>query len=187
MADIWDAAIEEARASAPIDVFELEAIEISHPAWVGEDDLPGALRMVLDDREWELAHEVDAPLDAGNPVLYRPASARVVRPEQAEGQPGDVTLAFDFVSRAVLPWIDQALSIRADGRMILRTWLAQRNALTGEWQVSGPPKEQLKGLTVRKINASATTIQLTASFKDLFNVGFPRRLFTQAEFPGLFG
>lgn len=187
MADIFDAAIEEARASAPIDVFELEAIEITHPAWVAEDDTPGALRMVLDLRDWNLTHEADAPIAAGQSVLYRPAAVRVVRPEQAEGQPGDVTLAFDFVSRAVLPWIDEALSIRADGRMILRTWVANKNIVTGAWQVSGPPKERLKGLTVRKINASATSISLTASFKDMFNVGFPRRLFTQSEFPGLFG
>lgn len=187
MADIYDAAIEEARASAPIDVFELEAIELRHPAWVDEGDLPGALRMVLDLREWNLTHEAGAPVAAGQSVLYRPAAVRVVRPEQAEGQPGDVTLAFDFVSRAVLPWIDEALSIRADGQMTLRTWLAEKNIVTGAWQVSGPPKEILKGLTVRKINATATSISLTASFRDLFNVGFPRRLFSQNEFPGLFG
>lgn len=186
MADIWDAAMEEARASASIDVFELEAIEISHPAWVGDDDLPGALRMVLDAREWNVTHEAGAPLAAGQPVLYTPTAMRIVRPEQAEGQPGEVRLAFDFVTRAVLPWIDEALSIRADGRMILRTWLATRHVATGEWSVAGPPREVLKGLTVREIDATATTIELTAAFKDLINVGFPRRLFTQAEFPGLF-
>lgn len=187
MADIWDAAIEEARASASVDQFELEAVEIRHPAWVGDDDLPAGLRLVLDEREWNLQHEADAPLNPGQTVLYVPTAMRIVRPEQAEGQIGEVTLAFDFVSRAVLPWIDEALSIRADGQLTLRAWITERDVVTCTWSVAGPPKEVLKGLIVRKISASATTIQLTASFKDLVNVGFPRRLFTQAEFPGLFG
>lgn len=186
MADIWDAAIEEARASASVDQFELEAVEIAHPAWVGEDELPGALRMVLDERDWNLTLEAGAPLHGGQMVPHTATAMRVVRPEQVEGQIGEVKLAFDFVSRAVLPWIDQALSIRADGRLILRTWLATRNMETGVWSVSGPPVEVLPGLTVREIHATATAIELTAAFKDLVNVGWPRRRFLQAEFPGLF-
>lgn len=187
MADIWDAAIEEARASASVDQFELEAVEIRHPAWVGGDDLPAALRLVLDNQDWNLRHEADAPLNAGQSVLYVPTAMRIVRPDQTEGQIGSVSLAFDFVSRAVLPWIDEALSIRADGQLTLRTWIASRDMATGAYSVSGPPKEILKGLIVRKISASATSIELAASFKDLVNVGFPRRLFEPSEFPGLFG
>lgn len=186
MADIWDAAIEEGRASASVDQFELEAVEIHHPAWVGGDGLPAALRLVLDNQEWNFQHEATAPLNPGQTVPYVPTAMRIVRPEQAEGQIGEVTLAFDFVSRAVLPWIDEALSIRADGQLILRSWIASRNMTTGAYSVSGPPKEVLKGLIVRKISANATTIQLTASFKDLVNVGFPRRLFEPSDFPGLF-
>lgn len=186
MAGIWDAAVEEARASASVDQFELEAIEITHPAWVGEDELPGALRMVLDERDWNLTLEAAAPLHGGQTVPFASTAMRIVRPEQVEGQIGEVTLAFDFVSRAVLPWIDQALSIRADGRLILRTWLASRDMVTGVWSVSGPPLEILQGLTVRDIHSTATSIELTAAFKDLVNVGYPRRRFHQAEFPGLF-
>lgn len=186
MADIWDAALAEARASASIDQFELEGIEITHPAWVGDDELPGALRMVLDERDWSLKLENDAPLHAGQTVPFIATAMRLVRPQQAEGQIGEVTLAFDFVGRTVLPWIDQALSIRADGRLILRTWLASRNNLTGEWSVTGAPLEKLAGLTVREIHATATAIELTAAFKDLINVGFPRRRFVQDDFPGLF-
>lgn len=186
MADIWNDAIEEARASAPIDQFELEGIEITHPAWVGEDDLPGALRMVLDKREWNLTLEADAPLNGGQTVPFVPTGMQIVRPEQMEGQIGEVRLAFDFVSRAILPWVDDALSIRADGTLRLRTWLARRNLLTGEWSVVGPPLEVLKGLIVRDLHATATAIEVTAAFKDLVNVGFPRRRFIQPEFPGLF-
>lgn len=186
MADIWDAAIEEARASASIDQFEVEGVEITHPAWVGEDGLPGALRMVLDERDWNLTLEADAPLHAGQTVPFQPTAMRIVRPEQIEGQVGEVRLAFDFVARSVLPWIDDALSLRADGVLRLRTWLARRNLATGVWSVSGPPLEVLKGLIVREIHATATSIEVTAAFKDLVNVGFPRRRFVQGEFPGLF-
>lgn len=186
MADIWDAAVEEARASATVDQFELETIEMLHPAFVSDDDLPDSIRLVLDEQDWNLELEDAAPLNGGETVLFRSAAMRVVRPEQAEGQIGEVRLAFDFVTREVLPWIDEALSIRADGRLIVRTWIATRNMATGLYTVTGAPLEILTGLTVREIHATAASIELTASFKDLINVGWPRRLFTQDEFPGLF-
>lgn len=185
MADIWDAAVEEARASASVDQFELETIELMHPAFIA-DGLPASIRLVLDEREWNLELEAAAPLDGGETVLFVPAAMRVVRPEQVEGQIGEVRLAFDFVARDVLPWIDSALSIRADGRLILRTWLATRNMATGAYTCSGAPQEILGGLTVRELQADALSIEMTAAFKDLINVGYPRRLFTQADFPGLF-
>lgn len=186
MPDIFDAAVAEARASASVDVFELETVEIIHPALVGDDDLPDSLRLVLDERAWMLLLEADAPLRGGQTVEFTPCAMRVVRPSQTEGQIGNVSLAFDFVSRAVLPVIDEALSIRADGRLVLRTWLATRNMATGDYSVAGPPSERLQGLTIREIRATETTVELTAAFKDMVNVGFPRRLFTQADFPGLF-
>lgn len=186
MADIWNAAVEEARASATVDQFELETIELLHPAFTS-DDLPDSMRLVLDERDWPLELEAAAPLKGGQTVLFQSAAMRVARPEQVEGQIGEVRLAFDFVSREVLPWIDEALSIRADGRLIIRTWLASRDMVTGLYTVTGAPLEILSGLTVREIRASAASIELTASFRDLINVGWPRRLFTQAEFPGLFG
>lgn len=186
MADIWDAAIAEARASASIDTFEIEGIELTHPAWVGEDGLTGALRLVLDKRDWQLTHEADAPLHPGQSVTYRQTGMQIVRPEQMEGQTGEVRLSFDFVSREILPWVDEALSMRADGTLRMRVWLARRNLVTGQWTVSGPPLEILKGLIIRDLRATATSIEVTAAFKDLVNVGFPRRRFVQDDFPGLF-
>lgn len=186
MADIWDAALAEARASATVNQFELETIEILHPMFVGPDDLPDSIRLVLDERDWDLTLEASAPLNGARVTTFTSAAMRVVRPEQSEGQMGEVRLAFDFVGREVMHWIDKAISVRADGRLILRTWLANHDSTTGDWSVVGPPLEVLRGLTVREIHATATTIELTAAFKDLINVGFPRRLFTMADFPGLF-
>ncbi|MHB2265804.1 DUF1833 family protein [Aliihoeflea sp. PC F10.4] len=183
---IWDAAIAEARASAAMDQIELEAIELLHPMFVSDQNLPDSIRLVLDERAWDLQLEPDAPLKGGQVTAFEPAAMRIVRPDQAEGQIGEVRLAFDFVGREVLPWIDEALSIRADGRLILRSWLANHNADTGAWSVHGGPLEVLRGLTVREIYATASTIELTAAFKDLINVGFPRRRFIQDDFPGLF-
>lgn len=183
---IWDAAIEEARASAGVNQFELETIEILHPAFVGEDDLPDSIRLVLDGREWDLQLEAGAPLKGGQTVRFLPAAMRIGRPPQEEGSVGTVRLAFDFVGREVLPWVDEALSLRADGRLIVRSWIAARNVSTGAYTAAGAPKEVLTGLTIGRISATLTTVELTARFKDLVNVGFPRRRFIQDEFPGLF-
>lgn len=181
----WTAAMEEARASASVSQFELETIEILHPAFVTRDE-PDSIRLVLDSRDWDLQLEAAAPLKGGQVVTFQAAAMRITRPPQQEGTTGTVGLSFDFIGREVLPWIDEALSIRADARLIVRTWLANRNATTGEYSVVGPPHEILGGLTVGKINATARTVELTASFRDMLNVGFPRARFTQDNFPGLF-
>lgn len=183
---IWDEAIAEARASASINQFEIETIEMLHPAFVGDDDMPDSLRLVLDERDWNLQLENSAPLHGGQIVKFTSAAMRVDPPSQEEGSLGSVRLGFDFVSRAVQPWLDKAVSIRADGRLILRTWLATRNEVTGDYSVTGMPLEVLAGLTVREVNCTATSVELTAQFRDLVNVGFPRRYFRQDDFPGLF-
>lgn len=182
----WTVAVEEARASASVSQFELETIEILHPAFVGEDDLPDSIRLVLDERDWDLLLEAGAPLKGGQVVSFRSAAMRITRPPQQEGTTGSVGLGFDFVGREILPWIDEALSIRADARLIVRTWLAARDATTGIYTATGTPQEILRGLTVGRINATARSVDLTASFRDLLNVGFPRRRFVQDDFPGLF-
>ena len=186
MADIWDVAVEEARASASGEQFEVETIELIHPVITDKEGLPDSIRLVLDEREWPLQLEAGAPLHGGQTVLFTPCAMRVTVPEQVEGKVGEVRLAFDAVPRTIHPWLDKALTIRADGRLIVRVWLANRNSLTGEYTAVGGPREVLRGLAVREVMATATAIEMTASFKDLVRVGFPRRLFTQQEFPGLF-
>lgn len=183
---IWEAAIAEARASASVNHFEIETIEMLHPAFVSAENMPDSLRLVLDERDWNLQLEAGAPLNGGQTVAFTPAAMRIAPPAQEEGSLGSVRLVFDFVSRAVQPWLDKAVSIRADGKLILRTWLATRNEVTGDYAVAGPPLEVLAGLTVRDVQCTATSVELTAQFRDLVNVGFPRRYFRQEDFPGLF-
>jgi hypothetical protein len=187
MTDLWSAAIEEARASAPADVFELETIEILHPAFVDEEDAPDSIRAVLDEREWSLELEADAPLHGGETVLFKPVALNIVRPEQAAGGFGEVQLSIDNVNRALMPHLDAAVQIRATAQLIVRVYLAVRDGDTGEYSVGGPPDEILGELTIRDIDISGTTLNCTARFMDLLSVGFPRRIFSREDFPALFG
>lgn len=187
MPDLWSEAIEEARASAPADVIELETIEIVHPAFVDEAEEPDSIRGVLDEAAWELELEADAPLKGGEVVTFSPLALRVERPAQEEGTLGQVRLSFDNVPRAFMPLLDEAVQVRATARLILRTWVAVRDSETGVYAAAGPPDEILGELTIRDIEVSGRTVTGTARFLDLLNVGFPGRTFSREEFAALFG
>lgn len=183
----WTEAIEEARASAPADVFELETIEILHPAFVDDEDNPDSVRLVLDDRDWELELEPDAPLNGGQSVTFSKAAMRIERPAQEEGTLGEVRLSFDNVPRAYMPYLDAAAQVRATAQLILRVWLADRDLETGAYSAEGPPAEILRGLTIRGVQITGRSVTATARFLDLLNLGFPRRIFSREDFPALFG
>jgi hypothetical protein len=187
MADLWSDAIEEARASAPADTIELETIEILHAGIVDAEDNPDSIRGVLDDREWLLQLEDDAPLRGGETVLFSPLALRVDLPSQEADASTGARLAFDNVPRTFMPVLDEAVKIRATAELIVRTWVAVRDPETGIYSVSGPPDEKLAGLTIREIDMSGTTITATARFIDLLNRGFPSRTFSREDFPALFG
>jgi len=185
MPDLWTEAIEEARASASVDQFELVTFELLHPAFVDENNDPDSIRGVLDQQDWDLELEAAAPLNGGQTVTFKAMGFRIIRPAQEEAGLGQVRLSFDHVSREVQPWLDEAVSVRADGELIIRTWLATRNMGTGAYTATGGPAEILKGLTVRDVVMRGNSIELTAHFKDVTNIGFPRRKFGLDDWPGL--
>lgn len=187
MTDLWSEAIEEARASAPADVFEIETIEILHPEFRDEEDQPDSIRGVLDTRAWDLELEPDAPLKGGETVTFDPIGFRVERPAQEAGTLGEVRLAFDNVPRTHMPLLDEAVKVRATAELIVRSWVAVRDGETGVYAAEGPPGEVLRGLTIRGVRITGRTVTATARFLDLLNLGFPRRIFTREEFPALFG
>ncbi|MEJ0012785.1 MAG: DUF1833 family protein [Bauldia sp.] len=187
MSDLWTAAIEEARASAPADTLELETIELIHPAFLDEEGFPGSVRGVLDERAWELELEDAAPLHGGEVVTFSPVAMRLDRPEQAADTLGQVRLAFDNVPRKYAPMFDAAVTVRATARLIIRTWTAVRDLETGAYAAPGPPGELIGELTVRDVDFTGTTTTMSARFLDLLSRGFPGRKFSREDFAALFG
>ena len=63
-------AIKEAYAAAPSDVVILHTLELRHPAFEDDAELPTAIRVVRDHADLTARLEASAPLDAGAMVTF---------------------------------------------------------------------------------------------------------------------
>lgn len=185
MADFSEA-LQEAYASAPADEFIIETLELIHAAFVDDDNLPDSIRVCLDNQSHMLKLEDNAPLKGGQVVLFEPLALDVTLPEQKEGTLGELTLSFDGVPPEYLEKLDSAVGLRSSALLIYREWVAIHDKETGTYTADGPPDFVLGDMTIKRIRASQTSIEATATFIDLLNRGFPRRKFTREDFPGLF-
>ncbi|WP_297105129.1 DUF1833 family protein [uncultured Devosia sp.] len=183
----WSQALEEAYASAPADEFVVSTLELIHPAFVDESDNADSVRIVLDERDWDLTLEADAPLFGGETKTFQALAMDVTLPEQVDGQMGSIKLALDNVPRTVWPKLQAAAKVRASARLVYREWVAVRDAESGAYVASTAPDLIIGDLTMRVVSASVLRIEGTATFVDLLNKGFPRRTFSREDFPGLFG
>ena len=183
----WSAALEEAYASAPVDDYIVATLELIHPAFVDGEDNADSVRVALDERAWSLTYEAGAPLFGGETKTFEPLAMQVTLPEQAESGFGSLKLSLDNVPRSIWPKLQAAAKVRASARVIYREWVATRDTETGVYASEGPPDLIIDQLTMRVVSASVLRLDGTATFVDLLNKGFPRRTFSRAAFPGLFG
>lgn len=183
----WTAALEEAYATAPVDDYVVATIELLHPSFVDAEENEDSIRVALDDRAWDLTYEAGAPLFGGQTKTFEPLAMQVTLPEQAEGTMGALKLALDNVPRSIWPRLQAAAKVRASGRVIYREWVATRDTGTGVYASSGPPDLIIDQLTMRVVSASVLRLEGTATFVDLLNKAFPRRVFSREDWPGLFG
>jgi len=183
----WTDALAEAYASAPADDYVVSTLELIHPAFVDGSGNADSIRVALDDRSWDLTYEATAPLFAGETKTFEPLAMQVTMPEQSETSFGTLNMAIDNVSRSVWPKLQAAARIRASAAVIYREWVATRNVSTGVYSVSGPPDLIIDQLTMRVVTATLLRLEGQATFVDLLNKGFPRRIFSRDDFPGLFG
>jgi hypothetical protein len=183
----WTSALEEAYASAPADEFVVSTLELIHQAFVDDENNADSIRVVLDENPWDLELEEGAALFGGETKTFEPLAIEVSLPEQSDANLGSLRLSLDNVPRDVWTKMQAAARIRASAQLIYREWIATKNPLTQEYSVVGAPDMVIGGLTVKVISASILRIEGTATFVDLLNKKFPRRMFSRDDFPGLFG
>ena len=183
----WSAALAEAYAVAPADDFVVHTLELLHPAFVDGSDNADSVRIALDNRAWDLRYELGAPLFAGEVKTFEPLAMQVSLPEQSETTFGSLKLTLDNVPRTIWPKLQAAARVRASAQVIYREWVAVRNVATGVYTPSDAPDMIIDQLTMRIVTATVLRLEGNATFVDLLNKGFPRRSFSAAEYPGLFG
>lgn len=186
MAD-WSAAIAEAYAHAPAEEYVVRTLELIHPVFVDREGAADSIRVALDERDWDLELESGAPLFAGQTKTFEALAMEASLPAQDEGGMGELKLSLDNVPGTIIQHLKAAVRVRASALLIYREWIAIKSGTPPTYSVSGPPDLIIDQLTVKVVTATRLRLEANASFVDLLNRAFPRRKFSQTDFPGLFG
>lgn len=170
-------AIAEAYASAPTDVVLLETIELRHPDFVGEDDLPVALRFVNDHADLVATLEAAAPMNGGEAVTFIRCAFEVELPDANSTGATELKLRVCNVDRELLQ--RARLAAKGTGRLMV-TYRAFLSTDTTQ------PHTKPFTLTGRSVDTpDVSTVRLTCALPNLSNKRFPSEIYTPARFPGL--
>ena len=170
-------AIAEAMASAPADQVILDTIELYHPAFTDELQLPTAIRLVKDYKDYSLRLEADAILDAGTYVQFLACSFDVVLPEVAEENNPTLQLSVGNVSREITAQMEKTRNSLIPIKVTYRPYLAS--------DPTGPQLDPPIVMELSNVDIDVFVATGTCSLTDIHNKAFPSAKYTTDRFPGL--
>ncbi|MCL8385474.1 DUF1833 family protein [Xanthobacter aminoxidans] len=175
MGDLWTEAWAEAEASCPNSVLVFDTIELQHPAFL-ESGAPIPLRFVCDVEPRTFGIEPGATFDAGELAEFTPIAFSADAPNFSEQQVPQCRVVIDNVARDVMPYLEAAIGYRADLKVLFRQYREDdvSEPACGPWE-----------FLLRKVTVAGSTVEGTASFDDLTNMKFPRRIYSRREFSSL--
>ncbi|MBB6306214.1 DUF1833 family protein [Xanthobacter tagetidis] len=171
----WDDAWAEAEASTDPAVMVFDTLELQHPAFI-ESEAVIPLRFVCDVEPRTLTIEDGATFNGGEAVVFQPIAFEASMPEFAEQRIPEVRVAVDNVARELMPYLEAAVVVRADLKVLVRQY---REDDTSE-PVYGPVE-----FVIRKVTVSGTRVEGMARLEDLTNMKFPSRVYKRSEFSAL--
>lgn len=175
----FSVAYNEAIATARVDRVMLATYELRHPAFV--DPVTGLLyaaRIVNDYADLVATLEASAPLNPSTAVTFTALPVEVSGPDESDsGATPSITIAIDGVSQLLVQQLDQAITTLVPVTVTERIYASD--------DLSGPATTPVLTMTLRDVIVTDTRVTAKAVFYDPSNVGFPRREYTSAEYPGL--
>jgi hypothetical protein len=170
MPSLFDEAWEEAIASNPPNIEHYFTLELRHYSF----DQPVRVVTGVTDNQ-TLRIEADSVFNPNEDVVFTACPFWATWPEQAEKTPPRTNISIDGVTRELLPYIVDALTIRADLQCLYREY---RSDVVGP--VYGPVAFLLKN-----INMSGTVLTGTAEVANISKRKFPSRTYNVNEFPSM--
>ncbi len=164
-------ALAEAYASAPPTVVILHTMELWHPTWADP------IRLVADFADLTATLEDEAPVDAGDAVLFTACPFRFTLPQVGEGRQ-ELQIQIDNVAQLLMPLLEAAdLASETPIKATYRPYLST--------DTTAPQMTPPLTLDVTRISADAMQVTCMCAHADFLNRRFPRRIYTVEEFPGL--
>jgi hypothetical protein len=164
-------ALAEAYASAPPTVVVLHTLELWHPTWAA------AIRLVQDFANLTATLEDDAPVNAGEAVLFTGCPFRFALPQVGEGRQ-ELSIQIDNVAQLLMPLLEAADLTSTDAiKATYRPYLST--------DTSAPHMAPVLTLDVVRVSADTMQVTCVCAHADFLNRRFPRRIYTVEEFPGI--
>lgn len=170
---VLDEALKEAYASADVTEVIVSTLELRHPAF------SEPIRVVNDFVDVDALLESTAPENAGEVVTFRAFSFELNMPELTEEGIPELGIKLDNVSREITNNIELAIGVPEKLEVIYRAYLS--SDLTTHGPHNNPPTH----LTITSIEATALSVEVTASLVDFVNKKFPSEDYDGNRFPGL--
>lgn len=167
----------EAMSSAPITRVMLATYELRHPNFI-ENGVVTPIRIVNDFVNIVAQLEAAAPVDANTYVTFTAMPVDVTGPD--EGDTGSVPalqIQIDGVSGHLAEQLDAAL--------LSATSVSVTERMYASDDLDGPARLPAITMILRSVIVGDVTVSASASFYDPSNNSFPRKEYTEAEYPGL--
>lgn len=187
--DIWTEALEEAYAAAPASDVVIATIELRHSTFRDDEGNAFAIRMCQDPgtliearddgpdiRGLMLGLEANAPMQAGETVIFQSVMFEFTLPDQSDSEIGGMQIELDNVTKLVSQYLDAAVKERSTMQLIYREYLADEPS---------QPQLILSQLSIKSITSTVFRVTADASFLDFINKKFPNKEYRPEEFPGL--
>lgn len=170
-------AIKECYASNPVDVYDLDCLELLHPKFIDEQGRVVSVRAVIAYEEWQFTHEPDAPLDPGAVVTYYPIPFQFTPMGFEDDKVPSLTFSISNVTRQISTYLELAIEDITPITLIYRQYLNTDTLL--------PQNDPVVVMQLTNVATSATSATGTATLSDVHNWPFPWQRYTPKRFPGL--
>ncbi|MEG3639272.1 DUF1833 family protein [Magnetococcus sp. PR-3] len=170
-------AIREAYASAPADVVILHTLEIRHPAFVDDEGVPTAIRVVRDYVDLTAKLESSAPLNPGEPVTFIALAFNLELPPVESTPMPEIVVTLDNVSGEIMKHLDRAVQTMDPIEITYRPYLST--------DLEGPQMDPPLTLTITEVEADMLQVRARARMMDIGNKAFPAATYSASRFPGL--
>ena len=171
----WTDAWAEAEATCVVTSLTFDTLELQHPAFLdGETVIP--LRFVCDVEPRTFTIEDGAVFDENTAVDFQPIAFEAEFPEFADGKIPEVRVAVDNVAQELMPYLEAAVQVRADLKVLVRQYREDDTSAP----VYGPVE-----FVIRQVTVSGARVEGIARLEDLTNMKFPSLVYTRSLFPAL--
>lgn len=173
----YSAAIAEAYASSDLSEIILDTLELRHPFFVDDNGNPTSARIVRSYQDYSLTLEDNAPVNAGETVLFTACGFDFTLPAFQEGSVPELQIKIDNVSRLITKYLEEASVSTIPIGVTYRPYIAS--------DPSGPQMDPPFYFTLSKVVVDIFQVTGTCTLNDVNNWPFPNAKYTPQRFPGL--